>query len=45
MQQTGCFNIWELIASSTLPAALLHTCVKQQVDAMLWVPTVSSTSS
>jgi hypothetical protein len=31
MQQVDCFNIWELYASSTLPAALLHPSDEQQV--------------
>jgi len=31
MQQVDCFNIWELNASSTLPAALLHPSDEQQV--------------
>jgi hypothetical protein len=46
MQQVDCFNLWELNASSTLPAALLHPSDEQQVG---WcnarVLTASSTSS
>jgi hypothetical protein len=31
MKPVGCFNIWKLIASSTLPATLLHLSDEQQV--------------
>jgi len=31
MQQVGCLNIWEFIATSTSPAALLHLSGEQQV--------------
>lgn len=46
MQQVDCCNIWDLNASSTLPAALLYHSDEQQVGwCNEWVLTASSTSS
>jgi hypothetical protein len=45
MQQVDCFTIWELNASSTWPAALLHPSDEQQVGWYnTWVLNASSTS-